>query len=44
LEQGYARALQGHGDEKQMAFGPLIIELMQKAADMAASTSFSNPK
>lgn len=44
LEQGYMRAMQGHGDEKQMAFGPLILELMQRAADMATSTSFSNPK
>ena len=42
LEQGYARSLQGAGDvEKQSAFGPIILELMARAAELAESTGYS---
>jgi aminoglycoside phosphotransferase (APT) family kinase protein len=37
LEQGYQRA---GGDEKLQAFGPVVLELMQEAADLAESTPY----
>ena len=40
LEQGFQRA---GGDEKLQAFGPIVLELMQSAADLAESTSYSVP-
>ena len=44
LEQGYSRALQGQGDEKQKSFGPVIVDLMRKAGELAATTNYKNPK
>ena len=38
LEQGYQRR---GNDEKLQAFGPIVLELMQSAADLAESTSYS---
>ena len=40
LEQGYQRR---GNDEKLAAFGPIVLELMQSAADLAESTSYSVP-
>ena len=40
LEQGYQRR---GNDEKLQAFGPIVLELMQSAADLAESTSYSVP-
>ncbi len=37
LEQGFQRA---GSDEKLNAFGPIVLELMQGAADLAASTDY----
>ena len=35
LEQGYARALQsGASDEKLMAFGPVVLDLLKRAAKL----------
>ena len=38
LEQGYQRA---GDDEKLLAFGPIVLELMQEAADLAGSTDYA---
>ena len=38
LEQGFQRA---GDDEKLLAFGPIVLELMRGAADLAASTGYS---
>ena len=38
LEQGYQRR---GNDEKLQAFGPIVLDLMQSAADLAESTSYS---
>ena len=38
LEQGYQRA---GDDEKLQAFGPVVLELMQAAADLAETTDYS---
>jgi hypothetical protein len=40
LEQGYQRA---GDDEKLQAFGPIVLDLMQSAADLAESTSYAVP-
>lgn len=41
LEQGYARALQsGASDEKLMAFGPVVLDLLKRAAELAESTDY----
>jgi aminoglycoside phosphotransferase (APT) family kinase protein len=40
LEQGYARALQGSGDEKLLSFGPMVAELMRRAANFAESSTY----
>jgi aminoglycoside phosphotransferase (APT) family kinase protein len=41
LEQGYARALQSGGtDEKLMAFGPIVLDLLARAAELAESTPY----
>ncbi len=40
LEQGFQRAA---ADEKLLAFGPVVLGAMQSAADLAESTTFSNP-
>lgn len=41
LEQGYSRAVQGTGDnEKLMAFGPIVLDLMRGAAELAESTDY----
>jgi aminoglycoside phosphotransferase (APT) family kinase protein len=37
LEQGYQRA---GDDEKLLAFGPIVVELMQGAAELAATTDY----
>ena len=37
LEQGYQRA---GDDEKLLAFGPIVLDLMQSAADLAESTDY----
>ncbi len=37
LEQGYQRA---GDDEKLLAFGPIVLDLMQGAAELAASTDY----
>jgi len=39
LEQGYQRA---RGDEKLSAFGPIVLDLMQGAAELAASTDYAS--
>jgi aminoglycoside phosphotransferase (APT) family kinase protein len=42
LEQGYARALgSGASDEKLMAFGPVVLDLLERAAELAESTDYS---
>ena len=38
LEQGFQRA---GDDEKLLAFGPIVLDLMQSAADMAESSDYS---
>jgi aminoglycoside phosphotransferase (APT) family kinase protein len=38
LEQGFQRA---GDDEKLLAFGPIVLELMRSAADLAESTDYS---
>jgi hypothetical protein len=38
LEQGYQRA---GNDEKLQAFGPIVLELMQAAADLAGTTDYT---
>jgi aminoglycoside phosphotransferase (APT) family kinase protein len=38
LEQGFQRA---GDDEKLLAFGPIVLDLMQGAADMAATTDYA---
>jgi aminoglycoside phosphotransferase (APT) family kinase protein len=38
LEQGFQRA---GDDEKLQAFGPVVLELMQGAADLAESTDYA---
>jgi len=40
LEQGYQRA---DGNEKLEAFGPLVLDLMKAAADLAATTNYAEP-
>ena len=43
LEQGYLRSTRGEGDvEKQTAFGPIVLELLQRAADVAESSDYKN--
>jgi hypothetical protein len=37
LEQGFQRA---GDDEKLQAFGPVVLELMKGAADLAATTTY----
>ena len=37
LEQGYQRA---GDDEKLLAFGPIVVQLMREAADLAESTGY----
>jgi predicted nucleotidyltransferase len=37
LEQGFQRA---GDDEKLLAFGPIVLDLMQGAADLAATTDY----
>jgi aminoglycoside phosphotransferase (APT) family kinase protein len=40
LEAGYARVTQGRADNPKMeAFGPIVLDLAQKAADLAASST-----
>ena len=42
LEQGYARAIQGTGEnDKLLAFGPIVLDLIQGAADLAESTDYA---
>jgi len=43
LEQGYARVSQGQGDPKQEAFGPIVLDLLQGAADLAETTDYRGP-
>ena len=38
LEQGFQRA---GDDEKLLAFGPIVLDLMQGAADLAATTDYA---
>ena len=38
LEQGFQRA---GDDEKLQAFGPIVLDLMQAAAELAESTDYS---
>jgi aminoglycoside phosphotransferase (APT) family kinase protein len=38
LEQGFQRA---GDDEKLNAFGPIVLDLMQGAADLAATTDYA---
>jgi aminoglycoside phosphotransferase (APT) family kinase protein len=41
LEQGYSRAIQGTGDnEKLLAFGPIVLDLIRGAAELAESTDY----
>jgi aminoglycoside phosphotransferase (APT) family kinase protein len=42
LEQGYTRAIQGTGDnDKLLAFGPLVLNLMAGAAEVAESSDYA---
>jgi aminoglycoside phosphotransferase (APT) family kinase protein len=41
LEQGYMRVMRGQGDEKQKAFGPLVLDLIKRAADLAETTDYA---
>jgi aminoglycoside phosphotransferase (APT) family kinase protein len=44
LEQGYSRAIQGAGDnEKLLAFGDIVLDLMAGAAALAESTDYRGP-
>ena len=38
LEQGFQRA---GDDEKLLAFGPIVLDLMRGAADLAETTDYS---
>ena len=38
LEQGFQRA---GDDEKLLAFGPIVLDLMQGAADLAETTDYA---
>jgi hypothetical protein len=38
LEQGFQRA---GGDEKLQAFGPIVLQLMQEAADVAETAEYT---
>ena len=38
LEQGYQRA---GDDEKLQAFGPVVLDLMQSAGELAATTDYA---
>lgn len=41
LEQGYMRAVQGTADnDKLLSFGPIVVDLMQRAAEMAETTDY----
>jgi aminoglycoside phosphotransferase (APT) family kinase protein len=41
LEQGYMRAITGTGDaDKLLAFGPIVVDLMRNAAELAATTTY----
>lgn len=41
LEQGYMRATQlGAGSDKQLGFGPVILDLLARAAELAESTDY----
>lgn len=40
LEQGYQRA---GGDEKLQAFGPIVVKLMDEAAELAGTTDYRGP-
>lgn len=40
LEQGFQRAAD---DEKLLAFGPVVLDAMRSAGDLAESTTYSNP-
>jgi hypothetical protein len=39
LEQGYQRA---GDDEKLLAFGPVVLQLMKDAADLAETTTYTS--
>jgi len=42
LEQGYTRAIQGAGEnEKLLSFGPIVLDLMAGAAEVAESTDYA---
>jgi hypothetical protein len=42
LEQGYTRAIQGAADnEKLLAFGPIVEDLIRRAAELAKSTDYT---
>jgi aminoglycoside phosphotransferase (APT) family kinase protein len=41
LEQGYMRAMSGVGEnEKLLAFGPIVLDLMRRAANLVESTDY----
>jgi hypothetical protein len=44
LEQGYAAALKGLGDEKLLTFGETVSELMRRAANYAESSAYPEAK
>jgi aminoglycoside phosphotransferase (APT) family kinase protein len=45
LEQGYSRALQGLvANEKVLDFGPVVLDLMRRAANLAESTSYRSAR
>ena len=41
LEQGYMRVMRGQGDEKQKMFGPLVLDLIGRAAELAETTDYT---
>jgi aminoglycoside phosphotransferase (APT) family kinase protein len=45
LEQGYTRAVQGTAEnDKLLAFGPLVLDLMQRAATLARRTTYAGQR
>ena len=44
LEQGYARVVQGEGSNPKVeAFGPIVLDLMARAAELAETTDYRGP-
>jgi aminoglycoside phosphotransferase (APT) family kinase protein len=45
LEQGYTRAIQGTGEnDKLLGFGPLVVDLIRRAAELAETTDYKGAR